>query len=71
MLRKDTSAGDAAQPGRSFYTIEELAERFAVSAKTVRRWIDSHLLVAHQFGRLIRVSDADLATFLNAHRDPD
>jgi excisionase family DNA binding protein len=71
MPRKDTNAGDAARSGRSFYTIEDVAECLGVSTRTVRRWIDSRRLVAHQFGRLRRVSDADLATFLNTNRNPD
>jgi excisionase family DNA binding protein len=71
MPRRDTIASNAAPSGRSFYTIEDVAECLGVSTRTVRRWIDSHVLVAHQFGRLKRVSDADLAAFLNANRDPD
>ena len=71
MPRKDTSSGDTARRHRTFYTIEDVAECLEVSKRTVRRWIDSRLLVAHQFGRLRRVSDADLAAFLDENRDPD
>ena len=33
---------------KKFYTIEQIAECLAVSTKTVRRWIDKELLVAHR-----------------------
>ena len=51
-------------------TVEQIAERCAVSTRTTRRWIDTGALRAHHLGHLVRVSDVDLAAFLAAHRDP-
>jgi len=51
-------------------TVEQIAERCAVSTRTTRRWIDTGALRAHRLGHLVRVSDEDLAAFLAAHRDP-
>jgi excisionase family DNA binding protein len=49
-------------------TIEEAANFVVVSTRTVRRWIKSRELVAHQFGRRWRISHADLVDFLHRHR---
>jgi excisionase family DNA binding protein len=56
------------RPGAKFYTIEDVAESLGVSTRTVRRWINSGALVAHRFGHLTRVSEADFAAFLAAKR---
>lgn len=47
-----------------FYRVNEIAERLDVSTRTVRRWIEMGFLRAHRLGRSVRVSDADLKTFL-------
>jgi len=52
-----------------FYTIPEVANLLEVSSRTVRRWLDKGLLVAHRFNGLVRISEADLRAFLGAHRD--
>jgi len=52
-----------------FYTIEQIAECVEVSTRTVRRWIEKGLLVAHRVGGLIRISEADFQGFLATHRD--
>jgi excisionase family DNA binding protein len=49
-------------------TIEETAELLNVSPRTVRRLIGSGALAAHRFGRLVRISDADITVFLAASR---
>jgi excisionase family DNA binding protein len=49
-------------------TIEATAEIFDVSPRTVRRLIDSGALPKHEIGRLVRISDADIAVFLAANR---
>jgi excisionase family DNA binding protein len=51
------------------FTIEEIAECVGVCDRTVRRWIEKGLLVAHRFNGLVRISEADFQTFLAAHRD--
>ena len=50
-------------------TVEQVAERLAVSPKTVRRWIKDHELSIHRLGGAIRVSESDLSSFLNRHRE--
>jgi excisionase family DNA binding protein len=51
------------------FTIEEVAECVGVCDRTVRRWIEKGLLVAHRFNGLVRISEADFQAFLAAHRD--
>jgi excisionase family DNA binding protein len=55
-------------PGK-FYTIAQIAERVEASTRTVRRWIDKGLLIAHRINGLVRISEADFLTFLAGHRD--
>jgi excisionase family DNA binding protein len=50
-------------------SIDELAERWDVSPRTVRRQIKSGALRAHRIGRLVRISDADAEDFLEQNRD--
>ena len=51
-----------------FFTISEVAERLDVSLRTIRRSIKSGDLVAHRFGRVVRIAESDLRAFLAAHR---
>jgi excisionase family DNA binding protein len=51
-----------------FYTIEEIAECVGASTRTIRRWIDKGLLIAHRINGLVRISEADFLAFLAAHR---
>jgi excisionase family DNA binding protein len=52
----------------AFYTIKELAERLKISEKSIRRLIKQKELIAHQFGRMWRISVADALTFERANR---
>jgi excisionase family DNA binding protein len=52
----------------NFFSVPEVADHLGVSARTVRRWIDGRQLVAHHFGRAVRISEGDLREFLGAHR---
>lgn len=52
-----------------FYTIAETAGLTGVCTRSVRRWIDRGDLVAHRFGRAVRIAEADLRAFLAVHRD--
>jgi excisionase family DNA binding protein len=52
-----------------FYTIQQIADFVEVSTRTVRRWIEKGLLVAHRINGLVRISDGDFQAFLAAHRD--
>jgi len=51
------------------FTVEEIAECVGVCERTVRRWIEKGLLVAHRFNGLVRISETDFQAFLTAHRD--
>jgi excisionase family DNA binding protein len=49
--------------GKEFYTAVELAERWGVSVRHVRRLIYSEELVAHNFGRAVRISLANVLIY--------
>jgi excisionase family DNA binding protein len=57
------------RPVGNLRTIDELAELWRVSPRTVQRAIRSGALRAHRIGRLVRISDADAAAFLQENRD--
>jgi excisionase family DNA binding protein len=46
-----------------FYTIEQIAECVDASTRTVRRWIEKGLRVAHRINGLGRISEADFQSF--------
>ena len=72
MATLDHSPQKAGQlPRLRFYAIATIAEQLNVSQRTVLRRIKSGELVAHHFGRSVRVSEADLKLFLAAHRDDE
>jgi excisionase family DNA binding protein len=52
-----------------FFTVQQVADLAEVSTRTVRRWIESKLLVAHRINGLVRISETDLRAFLASHRD--
>jgi excisionase family DNA binding protein len=56
------------RPVSRLRTIEETAELFNTSTRTVRRLIASGALPVHHLGRSVRISDADIAAFLAANR---
>ena len=63
-----TGAGARGRPVTKLRTIDEAAELFNASSRTVRRLIDAGALPVHRLGRLVRISDADIAAFLAASR---
>ena len=67
MNSTDHSPASAGIHSRLF-TIREVADLAGVSIMTVRRWIESHGLQIHRLGRLVRISQADLANFLTTKR---
>ena len=57
-------------PGaKPFYSLADVADRYDVNARTVRRWIVAGELIAHRFGRQLRISAQDLKTFEKLRRD--
>ena len=60
-------------PMGQLYTIEEVAGFLRVTQRAVQVWIKRGELTAIRYGRLLRVRQADLATFgevLNQHTPP-
>lgn len=57
------------RPPSNLHSIDELAERWGVSTRTVQRLIKSGVLRAHRIGRLLRISDADAEEFLKENRE--
>jgi excisionase family DNA binding protein len=57
------------RPVPKLFTIDETADLFNASPRTVRRLIEAGALPVHRLGgRLIRVSDADILAFLAVNR---
>ena len=52
-----------------FYTIGQIADGLDVTGRTVWRWIKARKLIAHRFGRVVRVARRDLLAFLSLHRE--
>jgi excisionase family DNA binding protein len=52
-----------------FSTVQDVAEQLDVSERSMWRWIKSGDLIAHKFGKAVRISDRDLADFFAHHRD--
>jgi len=52
-----------AAPVGQLYTTSEVATLLRVSQRTVQDWIRAGQLTAVRYGRLLRVREADLATF--------
>lgn len=49
-------------------SVKEAAARCGVSVFAMRRWIAQRRLTVFRLGRRVVVAEADLATFLAAHR---
>jgi excisionase family DNA binding protein len=56
------------KPMARFYTVAQVADLLAVSTRSVRRWIARGELLAHKFGRQIRISELDLRAFVEWRR---
>jgi excisionase family DNA binding protein len=50
--------------------VQVVAQRLGVSTKTVRRLIDRKAIVVHRIGRQIRISEPDLAAYVQSRREP-
>ena len=53
----------------TLYSVTEVAKALSVSPKTVRRWIETGELIAHRFGRQIRISEPNLLSFIRQRRE--
>jgi excisionase family DNA binding protein len=59
--------------GPEWFMVKEVAARYKVHERSVRRWIKQGLLRAHKFGRAVRIHEKDLADFerkCGCHRLP-
>lgn len=68
MTKESTSqsAGRKTQNARIAYTIQEAAEKLAVSTKTIRRFIERGLLPASKATRKLLISSAAVDNFVEA-----
>jgi len=48
---------------KAFYTVAELAVRWSLSQRHIRRLIEQDAIAAHHFGAAVRVSAANVALF--------
>lgn len=48
---------------KAFYTVAELAVRWSLSERHIRRLIEQGDIIAHRIGRAVRVSAANVALF--------
>jgi len=55
----------SSKPLPRFYTVEQVANLLSVSQRSVRRWIAARELLAHKFGRQVRISEIDLRAFVD------
>lgn len=62
------SSSKASKLASKFLTIHDVAERLDVCDRTVQRWITQGELVAHKFGHIVRISEADFASFVASRR---
>jgi excisionase family DNA binding protein len=51
-----------------FYTVYNVADDLQVCTRQVNRWIENGSLIAHRFGRSVRIAKADLTAFLAVRR---
>lgn len=49
--------------GSRMFSVDEVANHFGVSTKTIRRQISAGALIAHRIGRSLRVSEDDLQRY--------
>lgn len=56
-------------PINHLLTVEQVAERLHVHPQTVRLWIREGLLGRHKVGRYSRISEDQLARFLDDRRE--
>lgn len=51
-----------------FLTVEEVADRLAVSTKSIRRSISRGDLQVHRIGRQLRISEEDFCAYVSSRR---
>jgi excisionase family DNA binding protein len=61
-------AADPTTADDELFTVDEIATKAKTSPRQVRRWLKNHELIAHRFGRLVRISRGDWKLFLRQRR---
>lgn len=54
----------------AFFTVEATARHFQLSERQIWREIAAGKLVVHRFGRAVRISPRDRASYAARHRKP-
>jgi excisionase family DNA binding protein len=57
------------RPIPKLFTIDETADLFNASPRTVRRLIEAGALPVHRIGGIVRIAESDLRAFLALHRE--
>jgi len=60
--------GDAHSPPISWLSTKEAAERLGVTLRSLYRFIDEGGLAAYKFGRVIRLKESDVDSFIESSR---
>jgi excisionase family DNA binding protein len=60
--------GDVRGASISWLSTKEAAERLGVTLRSLYRFIDEGGLVAYKFGRVIRLQEADVESFIESSR---
>jgi excisionase family DNA binding protein len=66
-LMKETNEGEKSV-GQPYFTVRDIAERWGMSPRHVRREIAAGRLRTHVFGRALRISAADLLEYERSSR---
>ncbi len=53
---------------KAYHTVKDIAARWETCERSVRREINANNLVAHRFGRSVRISDDDLRIYERLRR---
>ena len=58
-----TDAREAVDSLQEYFSVAQVAKRFGCSTKHVRRLIDRGDLIANKFGKLVRISRAEVERY--------
>jgi excisionase family DNA binding protein len=65
------NTSDLALPDKPLYRVDEVADHFNVTTRTVYLWIDHGLLEAEKYNRMIRIPRESVVNFrLRSKLDP-
>lgn len=70
MTHRHLHGDGSAEGGDHLHRVVDIAERARLSVREIRRLIANGELIAHRFGRAVRVAEADYRRFLARHRRP-